>query len=198
MPRISAEAKEERRQRFIDAAWRAAAAKGYHSLTIDEVCTEAGVSKGSFYAYFSDKADLLVALLETDATRLEALIEQLDKADVSGADRLAIFVRAVLGRNEDPGQVQIRADLWAEMLTNEDVRDRFVAAVQRRRRLLQRWIEAAVSSRELVDVPPRALSSIVIALADGLALHNAIDPTAFRWGNVRKALESILEGISRQ
>ncbi len=69
MPRLAAETKVARRQQLIDAAWRCVADRGFQSLTVDEVCAEAGVSKGAFYLYFESKQDLLLGLLEDEATR---------------------------------------------------------------------------------------------------------------------------------
>ncbi|MGH7876565.1 MAG: TetR/AcrR family transcriptional regulator, partial [Candidatus Dormibacteraceae bacterium] len=67
MPKLAAATRAERRTQLIQAAWRCAARKGYRDMTVDDVCTEAGVSKGAFYGYFHQKQDLLVALLDDDA-----------------------------------------------------------------------------------------------------------------------------------
>jgi AcrR family transcriptional regulator len=197
MPRITPRAREERRRVFIEAAWRVAAAKGYRNWTVDDVCDEAGLSKGAFYGYYEGKEDLLLALLEEDASWRRTSIEDLSRHDLSGAERLGGFIRNMLGEGEDQGRAQVRADLWAEMVTNETVRERFVATVHQRRKLLQQWIETAIASGELVEVPAKAMASIVLALSDGLALHRAIDPTGLRWSNIRKALDALLAGVSR-
>ena len=68
MPKIALEARLEKRQRLISAAWECAGRKGYRDLTGDNVCEQAGVSKGAFYLYFSGKQELLLALLAEDAS----------------------------------------------------------------------------------------------------------------------------------
>ena len=67
MPKLRPETRIERRQLLIDAAWRCAAVRGFRDLTVDDVCAEAGVSKGAFYGYFEHKQELLLALLEDDS-----------------------------------------------------------------------------------------------------------------------------------
>jgi len=104
-------ARAERRQQIVDAAWRCAARKGFSDLTIDEVCSEAGLSKGSFYGYFDSKQALLLALLEEDAGALDELSERLEGAEISDVERIRRFTRATLERGDDPEQVQLRADL---------------------------------------------------------------------------------------
>lgn len=192
MPRISEGRRSERRQSLIDAAWRCAAREGYHSVTVDDVCLEAGVSKGMFYGYFSSKQALLLALLEEDAGLIDSLIGGLADGSVKGVDRLRRFAQAMLEHGEDPARVQVRADLWASMLTTLEVRDQFATVVRRRRELLRSSIEQSFDPADLHGVAPRALASIVIALADGLTLHGALDPSGFRWSNVRKAIDVLL------
>jgi AcrR family transcriptional regulator len=196
LPVLAPEQKEERRNNIVQAAWRCAAGKGFRELTIDEICEEAGVSKGSFYLYFASKEELLVALLEDEAAGRLTILEALESVS-AGVGRLQAFARAMLERAEDPARVQVLADLWATVGNAGPVRDAFSSSVQARRNVLRGWIDEAVNAEELVDLPPNALASILIALGDGLLLHAALDPTVFQWRNIRKVLLMLLEGVRR-
>lgn len=195
MPKLRVETRVERRQLLIDAAWRCAASRGFRDLTVDDVCAEAGVSKGAFYGYFSHKQDLLLALLEDDTAALERELERITTASSSGVQRVRLFAQAMLERGEDPARVQVRADLWAGLLVEETVREHLATAMRQQRILVRCWIEEAVNSGELLDIPANALSSILLALTDGLMLHRALDPRAFRWPNIRQAIDMMLAGI---
>lgn len=196
MPKITEAARTERRQNIIEAAWRCAARKRFADLTVDEVCTEAGVSKGAFYGYFDSKQSLLLALLEEDAAGLDRTMVQLRAGSISNVERLRRFTRAMLERGEHPARVQVRADLWAAMLTEKAVRHRFSASVRRRREVLRDWVAAASKAGELVDLPANAFAAMLLALGDGLTLHAGLDPAGFRWQNIRKALDLVLEGLA--
>lgn len=65
------------RQRIVEAAWRAVAARGTASSTVRAVATEAGVSTGSVTHYFEDKVELMDAVL---AYNNEQAAEQVRKA----------------------------------------------------------------------------------------------------------------------
>lgn len=195
MPKIAPLVRQERRQALLEAAWRCAARKGFPDLTVDEICAEAGISKGAFYGYFESKQDLLLALLEDDAAQLEAVAEQLEPAQFHGIERLRRFTKAMLQRGEDRARVQVRADLWAAASTDGIVKKRLSLTVARRRARLRRWIESAVGEGELVQLPANAFASILLALGDGLMLHAGMDPAGFRWQNIRRALDVLLEGI---
>ncbi len=196
MPKLLPETRLERRRLLIEAAWRCAAARGFRDLTVDDVCAEAGVSKGAFYGYFEHKQDLLLALLEDDSDTLDAELEAITRRSSSGVLRVRRFAQAMLARGDDAARVQVRADLWADLLTEELVRERLAVVTARRRELVRGWIEEAVSSGELVAIPANALASILLALADGLMLHGALDPGGFRWQNIRRAIDVLLAGIA--
>jgi hypothetical protein len=86
----------------------------------------------------------------------------------------------------------VRADLWADILTDDLVRARFSATIDRRRVRLRGWIEEGVAAGDLADIPANAGASILLALSDGLLLHAGLDPAAFRWANIRRVLDILL------
>jgi AcrR family transcriptional regulator len=197
MPKISENDRAVRRQRIVDAAWRRLETTGYHGTSVDNVCDEAGVSKGAFYGYFATKQDLFLALLEEETAALNGVAAELADANLPGAERVRRFVQAMLEVGDSAGRVQLRADLWAELAGDPVVRDRFAEAVERRRAVLREWITRSIEAGDLAIEPRRAnaLASILIAMADGLMLHRALDPRGFRWPNIRAVLDALLAGI---
>jgi AcrR family transcriptional regulator len=197
MPRISDHDRSVRRQRIVDAAWRRLETTGYHETSVDAVCDEAGVSKGAFYGYFETKQDLFLALLEEETVALNGVAAELADEDLAGVERVRRFVQAMLEVGDSPGRVQLRADLWSELAGDPVVRDRFADAVERRRTVLREWITRSIERGDLAIDSRRAnaLASILIAMADGLMLHRALDPRGFRWSNIRAVMDALLAGI---
>lgn len=195
MPKISAATRAARRQDLIDAAWRLLARTGWRDLTVDDVSAEAGASKGAFYGYFDRKQDLLLALLEDEATAVEVLLGDLAARPLPAVEQLRRFARAMLERAADPARVQLRADLWAALVGEPATRERFAATVSRQRIAVRTLIEDDIQAGELAEVPANALASILLALAEGLVLHGALDPNGFRWANVYRALDAVLDGV---
>lgn len=56
------EQKNKKRQSIMDAAFACFMEKGIHKSSVDEIVQKANVAKGTFYLYFSDKADLMQQL----------------------------------------------------------------------------------------------------------------------------------------
>lgn len=48
--------------------------KGYEGLTVEELTREARIGRTTFYKHFKNKADLLMAMLEDVASKVEAVI----------------------------------------------------------------------------------------------------------------------------
>jgi AcrR family transcriptional regulator len=197
MPRISEDRKEARRAQLLDAARAQLAEHGYRDLSVDEICGAAELSKGSFYGYFESKQAMLLALLDDEMSRLEESLAEISSRPASkGETHLREFTRGVLREAGDPSRVQLRADLWALAATDETVRERLFEAVARRRELLRVTLDRMLE-RDDLKLPrelANAVASILLALGDGLVLHSALDPTAFRWANVRRALDLLLAG----
>ena len=198
MPRISETVRDERRQQFIQGAWRCAARKGYRDTTVDDVCAETGLSKGAFYGYFDSKQALLLALLEEDADAVDSVLDELDAKDIGNAERLRRFTRATLAQGEDPAHVQVRADLWTAMMTEQAVRARFAEIGAAPPRAPPRLDRDWHRQRRVGGDPRECFRFALLALADGLLLHGGLDASGFRWVNIRKALDILLTGVVRK
>jgi AcrR family transcriptional regulator len=195
VPKITAQARSARRQDLIDATWRLLAHSGWRDLTVDDICAEAGASKGAFYGYFNRKQDLLLALLDDEAAAVEALLADLAAQPLVAVERLRRFARTMLERAADPARVQLRADLWAALASEPGTRERFAATVTRQRVAVRALVQAGIDAGQLTPVAANALASMLLALTEGLVLHGALDPKAFRWANVYRALDAVLGGV---
>jgi len=49
------------RTRLLDAAMHVIRAQGYSATTVDDICSEAGLTKGAFFYHFKSKEDLAIA-----------------------------------------------------------------------------------------------------------------------------------------
>ena len=61
-PRLTMRQKQaiETRERIYNTAFRLMTENGFDNITVDQICSESGVSKGSFYHYFKSKDDIVI------------------------------------------------------------------------------------------------------------------------------------------
>lgn len=61
----------DRKQRVVKIAHELFIEKGYQATSIQDILEYSGISKGTFYNYFSSKSDLLIALFQMIYSKLE-------------------------------------------------------------------------------------------------------------------------------
>lgn len=81
----------ERRNEILDAAQRLIYTKGYEQMTIQDIQSALGISKGAFYHYFDAKSTLLTAMVERMMQSIDQLMQPLLADESLGA--LAKFER---------------------------------------------------------------------------------------------------------
>lgn len=73
--------REQRRAQILAVATEVFAEKGYHDARIDDIVVGAGIARGTFYLYFSDKRAIFEELVDGFLGRLDASIERIELTD---------------------------------------------------------------------------------------------------------------------
>ncbi|MDQ1147643.1 AcrR family transcriptional regulator [Bacillus sp. SORGH_AS 510] len=76
-PKISDSEKEKRKKHIIDSAVVVFTRKGYVNSTMQDIVDETGMSRGWVYLYFSNKEDIMLAILAENDKETEAQINNL-------------------------------------------------------------------------------------------------------------------------
>lgn len=71
------ELEPEKKETLLAAARKEFAARGYESASLNTILDEAGFSKGSFYWYFEDKADLAATVLQVEGAKSFELLRKM-------------------------------------------------------------------------------------------------------------------------
>ena len=96
---------EEKRSRFLDAAWAEFTRVPMEAVSINQIVQKAGVPRGSFYQYFGDKEDLFLYLMEgvgDHYIREYRKIIQLAEGDIFRAQQMAFDGFTSERLQEDP------------------------------------------------------------------------------------------------
>ncbi|MFJ6652193.1 TetR family transcriptional regulator [Microbacterium sp. NPDC091313] len=167
------------REVLAEAACELFLERGYDATSVSDITSRAGVSRSSFFNYFSSKADVLWGGLDE---RIALFVERLRTDDADPVDpALRSAVRAIADRLRPDSLALAWAQSDAMGLTDELTRE---AAVRRAR------IADAVAER-LRRAGVDALRAEVIAAAHGGAVLGAIGHWA-QSGAGRVALDEVL------
>ena len=82
----------DRRQAFLDVAHDIVKEHGAEALTMDAIIARSDVTKPMLYRFFANKDEVLVALYQQDAERLDQLVTEA----ISGVEGFEPRVRAVI------------------------------------------------------------------------------------------------------
>lgn len=163
MPKISAEAREQRRDEILEAARRCFATYGYEGATVVRLERETGLSRGAIFNYFPSKDDIFLTLAERDADRLGRLW-----AD----EGLDAVIRAFV--EEDPAWLGAYLEVGRRLRTDPDFHARWEQRAPEAEERIKERLEAARAAGEIRDdIPLQSIGRFVGVVLDGLALRLA-------------------------
>jgi len=153
------------KQKIFTAAMMLFESQGYFATTVEQVTTEAGVSKGLVYNYFKSKDELLVGLIDDATDKMASVAKTFDSGD-SMEESLLLFVDNYFSflRNERQFlKLQLTLALMPEL--NE-----VVSKPQKQRSaLLLKMVHGWFSRAKVAESKSKA--RLLLAMLDGIALH---------------------------
>ena len=194
-PKYSRLTPEQRQAALIAAGLACLARGGILEFTIDNICREAGVSRGLITHHFGSKDGLMVAIYRNMYDRLHQGIETAPGGALSAASRLramveTIFAPELFSREE----LNIWLALWGEIVNNPALKREHRRQYARYLRNLEAVLAEVVAARGLVR-EVRPLAQMVIALVDGLGLERCIEPRLLSPRAARDICLSTLEAV---
>lgn len=178
-PRASrAESAARTRRRLLDSAGDVFAELGFQAATVEAVVERAGYTRGAFYAHFTDKADILITLLEEsreqDLTRVRVILATTEDEDTQ------IAVQAWYDELTGQGRWDLAyAELWPQAVRTPALRTRLVARQDRVRSAISEMIsDYCQTSGTKLRMPVDQVAGLMLALADGIGAQRQLDPTA--------------------
>ncbi|MBO9540170.1 TetR/AcrR family transcriptional regulator [bacterium] len=176
-PKVTQQHKAQRRQQILDAAVRVFSQQGFEQTTMQDVITDAGLSRGGVYSYFPGKDELFQAMLDQldqqNAEGLQALTIASPDA-WSGIEGLLAELTTSLGSASDA----LVAAVYEYFLTRGRTRWDYLRV--RHSRIFDALLElirSGIEKRELDPVlPAETITEALMAFSDGLMIHAVFQP----------------------
>ena len=183
---------------LLDAAAEVFADRGLREASVDEIADRAGYSKGAVYWYFESKDGLFLALLEERIDQpTREMIELLESAPPEqnmGPEASRRFTELLRTQGE---LVLLEHEYWSQALRDPALRRRYV----RRQRALRTALGKALITRvgqlggpSLDPAQGKAMATVMMSLAAGLARERLIDRAAVPDGLLGDALVLLYKG----
>jgi AcrR family transcriptional regulator len=174
------EQRAETRQRLLDAAAKVFVKQGFQGASVEEICEQAGYSRGAFYSNFETKEQMFVELLHDRVyDEFRSVVEQVP-TDIAPADRIRWVAEHLREGYSRPPEDWIFS-LWLECLAHAARHPEFrsLAATfwSGTRQMGAAGISAAYEEMgKEPPVEPKHISTAMTALDIGLAVQHLVDP----------------------
>src|SRR5262249_51236541 len=89
------------RERLIDAAAMRVWLESYGAVSVEDICEEAAVKKGSFYHFFKSKDELIVAALDARWQNRKQAFDALFSPTKPPLERLRAYFRDLIDRQRE-------------------------------------------------------------------------------------------------
>jgi AcrR family transcriptional regulator len=159
--------------RILDAAQRVLASQGFAGTTIARVAAEAGVSRGLLHYYFKSKEDLLARMLRRSTEESWRIIRDLVTRSNSPEELADNVTHAMREYSRTHGSaLSLLAEGLAVARNHPRIRDEMTALHREGQAIFSEAFEALGSDGKVeISIPARGLSTVLIALFDGLGLE---------------------------
>jgi AcrR family transcriptional regulator len=174
MPKLSSARAAARRQQIIDAAIICFAERGFHKATLQDVVRASGLSPGSIYCHFTNKDEIVHAVIRERHRRDLRSLEDASHSKTLD-DALALLADAFFlgsNRREDRAWRRLAVQLWAESLHDRKLSAAVRDGVDKPRTVLADLLRNARDRGELpVALDPEATARVLIAAFQGVVLQ---------------------------
>ena len=182
---------EETRSRILESAIKLFSNQGFNKASVDDICAEAGISKGAFYHHFKSKQALFLALLD-------GWLQTIDNAIAASKDKTAPetfvqmteafpYIFATAGEG-----LPMFLEFWLQASRDKKIWEASIAPYRRYHKYFTSLIKKGVREGSFVEVNPELASRMIVARAMGLLLQSLLDPKGANWEKVAHGSTTML------
>jgi len=162
--------KAERPKEILEAAFVEFARNGYAMTTLDHIAERAGVTKGTIYVYFENKAHLFISMVrEMVQASLDAVQQMFESHEGSTADLLRAYFSFIYQHIvEDRRRREVVRMLIAEAPRFPELADRYYDEIlgpclEQLKQAIQRGVDRGeIRSSSIIDSPQVVIAPIAL------------------------------------
>lgn len=182
---------EETRSKILGAAIKLFSTRGFNSASVDDICKDAGISKGAFYHHFKSKQALFLALLDGWLQTIDNAIEA--SKDKTVPETFMQITEAFPYIFETAGEgLPMFLEFWMQASRDEKIWQASIAPYRRYQKHFTQLIKKGVDEGSFVEVDPELTSRMIISTAMGLLLQSLLDPKGAKWEMVARDSTNML------
>lgn len=182
---------EETRSKILDSAVKLFSTRGFGAATVEDICADAGISKGAFYHHFKSKQSLFLALLDGWLQAIDQVVES--SKDKTAPETFTQLTEAFPYFFETAGDgLPMFLEFWVQASRDKKVWEASIAPYRRYHKYFTSLIRKGVEEGSFVEVDAELASRMIVATAIGLLLQSLLDPKGATWEKVARDSTNLL------
>ncbi len=182
---------EETRTKILESAIKLFSTRGFSAASVDDICEEAGISKGAFYHHFESKQGLFLALLDGWLQAIDTAIEA--SKEKTAPETFMQMTEAFPYIFETAGDgLPMFLEFWLQASRDKTIWEASIAPYRRYHKYFTSLIKKGVDEGSFVEIDPELASRMIVATAMGLLLQNLLDPKGAKWEKVARDSTNLL------
>ncbi|MCE9644841.1 MAG: TetR/AcrR family transcriptional regulator [Chloroflexi bacterium] len=182
---------EETRSKILSSAIKLFSTHGYNAASVDDLCRDAGISKGAFYHHFKTKQDLFLALLDGWLQTIDNAIEA--SKELTAPETFMRITEAFPYIFETAGEgLPMFLEFWLQASRDEKIWQASIKPYHRYHKHFTALIKKGVDEGSFVEVDPELTSRMIVSTAMGLLLQSLMDPKGAKWEKVARESTAML------
>ncbi len=188
---------EETRERILEAAVKKFSMTGYDAASVDDICTEAGISKGAFYHHFPTKQAVFLALMQGWLEMIDASMEAVRAETVPQTlIKMTELLPGVFAAAED--RLPMFLEFWLQASHDETIWKAMIAPYRHYHEHFARLVQAGIDEGSIKAIDSRVAAQVIVSLAVGLVLQGVLDPHSADWEKTAcQSMQILMTGMAK-
>ena len=186
---------EATKAKLLQAALRIFTRDGFEAARIDDIASEAGYTRGAFYAHFGSKEDLFFAMVEDQSNKHMQRIQKALGRCTTDASRLQTLREYYVMRVADRQWSILTLEFKLYALRHPKLRAK-LAEMHRSIRMKIKWegLESILPAALMCAPQDEAVLKVTLhAILHGLVLESAYDPASISEAKVKVQLRRLFD-----
>lgn len=186
---------EETQTRIMDSAIKRFSISGYSGTSVDEICSEAGVSKGAFYHHFPTKQALFLALLNGWLGTIETGLQGFNKGPVPQILMdMTNMLPVVFASAEE--HLPMFLEFWLQASRDEEVYKAMISPYRHFSDYFTNLIQTGIIEGSIKETDAQVMAQAILSIAIGTLLQGLLDPNRANWSKVaQQSIQVLLDGV---